>query len=80
MKEQFHLMNKFLTETNNQHEPHRNKEFIELPQQQIQILVENQRNLSKVDFEPNSTREFKTVTQKSNRNLSIQKTALRKIP
>ena len=40
----------------------------------IQMLIENQKNLSKVDLESNLTQKIETVTQKSNRKLSIHKT------
>ena len=40
VKEQFYLIKKSLTEIDNQSEPHPNKEFIELLQQQNKNLVE----------------------------------------
>ena len=68
VKEQFYLIRKSLTEIDNQSATQRNKEFIELLQQQnknlveenkskttiIQILIENQNHLNKVDLESNS--------------------------
>ena len=65
VKKQFYLIKKSLTEIDNQSEPQPNKEFIELLQQQnknlveenksrttiIQMIIENQNNLNKVDFE-----------------------------
>ena len=38
------------------------------------MLIENQKNLNKVDLESNLTQKIETVTQKSNRKLSIHKT------
>ena len=40
----------------------------------IQILIENQSHIYQVYLESNSTQKFETVTQKSNRKLSIHKT------
>ena len=40
----------------------------------IQMLIENQNQLNKVDLESNSTKKFKIVTRKSNRKQSIHKT------
>ena len=68
--------------------PQQNKEFIELLQQQnknlaeenksktiiIQMLVENQNNLNKIDLESNSTQKFEIVTRESNPKLSFPKT------
>ena len=65
VKKQFYLIKKSLTEIDNQSEPQPNKEFIELLQQQnknlveenksrttiIQMIIENQNNLNKVDLE-----------------------------
>ena len=38
------------------------------------MLVKNQDNSNKVDLESNSIQKFETVTQKSNRKLTIHKT------
>ena len=65
VKKQFYLIKKSLTEIDNQSKPQPNKEFIELLQQQnknlveenksrttiIQMIIENQNNLNKVDLE-----------------------------
>ena len=65
VKKQFYLIKKSLIEIDNQSEPQPNKEFIELLQQQnknlveenkskttiIQMIIENQNNLNKVDLE-----------------------------
>ena len=77
----------FLTEIDNQSEPQRNKEFIELLQQQnknlleenklkttiIQILIENQNNLNKVNLESNSTQKIE-IHENQTENYSIHKT------
>ena len=88
VKEQFYLIKKPTAEIDHQSEPQRNKEFIELLQRQnknlveenkskttiIQMLIENQNLLNKVDLESNSTKKFEIVTRKSNRKQSIHKT------
>ena len=85
VKQQFYLIKKSITEIDNQSEPQRNKEFIELLQQQnknlveenksktiiIQMLIKNQKHLH---LELNSTKKFEIVTRKSNRKQSIHKT------
>ena len=38
------------------------------------MLIENQKHLSKVDLESNSTKKFEIVTRKSNKKQSIHKT------
>ena len=87
VKEQFYLIKKSTAETDHQSEPQRNKEFMELLQQQnknlveenkskttiIQILIENHNHLNKVDLESNSTKNFEIVTRKSNKKQSIHK-------
>ena len=86
VKEQFYLIKKSTAEIHRQSEPQRNKEFIELQQQKknlveenksktttIQMLIENQNLLNKVDLESNSTKKFEIVTQKSNKKQSIHK-------
>ena len=40
----------------------------------IQMLIENQNNLNKVDLESISTKDFEIITRKSNRTQSIHKT------
>ena len=40
----------------------------------IQMLIENQKHLNKVDLESNSTKKFEIVSRKSNRKQSIHKT------
>ena len=76
-----------MTEIDNQSEPQRNKEFIELLQQQnknlleenklkttlIQMLIENQNNLNKVDLESNSTQKIE-IHENQTENYSIHKT------
>ena len=87
VKEQFYIIKKSTAEIDHQSEPQRNKEFIELLQQQnknlmevnkskttiIQMLIENQNLLNKVDLESNSTKKFEIVTRKSNKKQSIHK-------
>ena len=86
VKEQFYLIKKSTVEIHHQSEPQRNKEFIELQQQKknlveenksktttIQMLIENQNLLNKVDLESNSTKKFEIVTRKSNKKQSIHK-------
>ena len=86
VKEQFYLIKKSTAEIHHQSEPQRNKEFIELQQQKknlveenksktttIQMLIENENLLNKVDLESNSTKKFETVTRKSNKKQSIHK-------
>ena len=88
VKEQFYLIKKSTAEIDHQSEPQRNKEFIELLQQQnknlvkenksrttiIQMLIENQNVPNEVDLESNSTKKIETVTRKSNKKQSIHKT------
>ena len=86
VKEQFYLIKKSTAEIHHQSEPQRNKEFTELQQQKknlveenksktttIQMLIENQNLLNKVDLESNSTKKFEIVTRKSNKKQSIHK-------
>ena len=86
VKEQFYLIKKSTVEIHHQSEPQRNKEFIELQQQKknlveenksktttIQMLIENQNLLNKLDLESNSTKKFEIVTRKSNKKQRIHK-------
>ena len=88
VKEQFYLIKKSTAEIDHQSKPQRNKEFKELLQQQnknlveeskskttiIQLLIENQNLLNKVDLESNSTKKIEIVTRKSNKKQTIHKT------
>ena len=38
------------------------------------MLIEDQNNLNKVDYESNLIQKFETVSRKSNRKLSVHKT------
>ena len=86
VKEQFYSIKKSTVEIHHQSEPQRNKEFIELQQQKknlveenksktttIQMLIENQNLLNKLDLESNSTKKFEIVTRKSNKKQRIHK-------
>ena len=89
-KEQCYLIKKSLCDIDNQSKPQRNKKFIELLQQQnqnnnlveknkskttiIQMLIEIQDHVDKIDLESNLTQKFEPVTRKSNRNPSIHNT------
>ena len=89
-KEQCYLIKKSLCKIDNQSLPQRNKKFIELLQQQnqnnnlvekskskttiIQMLIEIQDHVDKIDLESNLTQKFESVTRKSNRNPSIHNT------
>ena len=82
VKEQFYLIIKSLSEIDNQSEPQRNKEFIELLQQQnknlveenkskttiIQVFIENQNHLNKVYLESNSTKILKLSHENQTEN------------
>ena len=90
VKGQFYLIKKSRDEIGHQSEPQRNKEFIELLQQQkknfveeikskttiIQMLIENQNHLNKVDLESNSTKKLEIVTRKSNKKIKYPQNQL----
>ena len=90
VKGQFYLIKKSTDEIGHQSEPQRNKEFIELLQQQkknfveeikskttiIQMLIENQNHLNKVDLESNSTKKLEIVTRKSNKKIKYPQNQL----